>query len=393
MSAEEWLDQVGQEYLTQVEAEEPQFLIEIDVPDARLKDIFASIGKARPYHWTPQKRICLALAAVHSAAQADENEDSFREMFYKRLDRQFNLTEWDSVYGPAISEFLGGWFSVDVPTSGPYRYVGTVYRHAGIPVPARSGFCLLVVGLLQNGLAFTRNQYDDAVQRVPSSVARCFLESDSGYEFTKQTARTILRLDHGQISREELEAFPSYRRLLYEVALNALHRVPNRSRLALNGSYPPPTLGLDVTARRLVIQFDPQGVNANVYRTAKGAVYYATHAVSGTEPPVYSIRPETEWAELRPWWSPGLSQSALFRAGDCALAGNSGIVAPGRYYLVTSVPDSIPKDFILEDSGTLKARTPMLSRHTTVLFYLTSRRALESGAFHSRPGYGRSACA
>ena len=168
MSSEEWLDQVGQEYLAQVEAEEPQFLIEIDVPDARLKDIFANIGRARPHHWSPQKRICLALAAVHSAAQADESEDSFREMFYKRLGRHFNLTEWDSEYGPVISEFLGAWFSVDVPTSGPYRYVGTVYRHAGIPVPARSGFCLLVVGLLQDGLAFTRNQYDDAVQRVPS---------------------------------------------------------------------------------------------------------------------------------------------------------------------------------------------------------------------------------
>jgi hypothetical protein len=152
MSSEEWLDQVGQEYLAQVEAEEPQFLIEIDVPDARLKDIFANIGRARPHHWSPQKRICLALAAVHSAAQADESEDSFREMFYKRLGRHFNLTEWDSEYGPVISEFLGAWFSVDVPTSGPYRYVGTVYRHAGIPVPARSGFCLLVVGLLQDGL-------------------------------------------------------------------------------------------------------------------------------------------------------------------------------------------------------------------------------------------------
>ena len=77
MSSEKWLDEVGSEYLAQLQAAEPEFLIEIDVPDARLKDIFTSIARLVPYRWTPEKSICLALAAVHSAAQADKTKTAF----------------------------------------------------------------------------------------------------------------------------------------------------------------------------------------------------------------------------------------------------------------------------------------------------------------------------
>ena len=349
MSSEEWLNQVGSEYLAQVQAEEPQFLIEVDVPDARLNELFAHISKAWPSRWTPQKRVCLALAAVHSAARADEYEDSFRKVFYARLGREFNQAEWENLYGSYLSAFLRDWFPVELPASGPYRYVGAVYRHAGIPVPARAGFCQLLGDLLRDGLAFTRSQYADAVQKVPSSVARCFLESEAGYDFTKQTARLIVRLDEGQISRKELETFPPYRRSLYEAALSEVHRVPSGRNRVPSDSYPAPVLALDIATRRLVIRFDAKGVAANVYRTTKGVVYYATQAVFGTEPPRYCIKPETEWTSISPWWSPGQSQYALFRSGDGAIIDFSGAVAAGRYYLVTSVPEAIPGELILEE--------------------------------------------
>jgi hypothetical protein len=355
MSSEQWLEEAGTEYLAQVEREEPQFLIEVDVPDGRLEDIFANIARAWPSHWTPQKRICLALAAVHSAARADDYEDSFREVFYARLGREFKQSEWENVYGSYISAFLRDSFSVDVPASGPYRYVGAVYRHAGIPVPARSGFCHLLGALLQNGLTFTRSQYAEAVQSVPSSVARRFLESEAGYDFTQKTARLVLRLDNGQIARNELETFPVYRRSLYEAVLSELHRVPSGRCTLLGDSYPPPVLALDIAARRLVVKFDAKGVAANVYKTSSGVVYYATQTIRGTDPPSYCIKPETAWMTISPWWVPGQSPSALFRLGDGAFAGSSGVVAPGRYYLITCTEQVIPREIILEEGVYLES--------------------------------------
>ena len=76
MSPEQWLEKVGSEYLARVRAEEPQFLVEVDVPDDRLEEIFNNISRARPIRWTTEQRLCLALAAVHSAARADKGEDT-----------------------------------------------------------------------------------------------------------------------------------------------------------------------------------------------------------------------------------------------------------------------------------------------------------------------------
>src|SRR5437899_348881 len=112
MSPEQWLEKVGSEYLARVRAEEPQFLVEVDVPDDRLEEIFNNISRARPIRWTTEQRLCLALAAVHSAARADKGEDSFRKVFYRCLRREFNQVEWENYYGPYIATFLKDWFSV-----------------------------------------------------------------------------------------------------------------------------------------------------------------------------------------------------------------------------------------------------------------------------------------
>jgi hypothetical protein len=79
-SPEQWLENVGSEYLAKIEAKEPQFLVEIEISEERLQDIFARLSRAPPTRWSVEKRICLALAAVHSAARADEGEDSLRQV-------------------------------------------------------------------------------------------------------------------------------------------------------------------------------------------------------------------------------------------------------------------------------------------------------------------------
>jgi hypothetical protein len=250
MSPEQWLEQVGSEYLARVKVEEPQFLVEIDAPDDRLEEIFNNISRAWPTRWTTEQRLCLALAAVHSAARADEGEDSFRKVFYHRLRREFNQAEWQNCYGPYIATFLEDWFSVELPDSGPYRYVGSIYRHAGIPVPARSRFCQLLGDLLKGGGAFTRDQYAEAVQKVSSTVARRFLESQAGYDFAQTTARFIARWERGQISAQELVTFPSYRRSLYEAVLSEMQRTFFEQRTLIPSSYPPPILALDLCSLR-----------------------------------------------------------------------------------------------------------------------------------------------
>jgi hypothetical protein len=263
MSPEQWLEQAGSEYLARVKTEKPQFLIEIDISDDRLEEIFNNISIARLTKWTTEQRLCLALAAVHSAARADESEDGFREVFYRRLRRDFNQVEWGDYYGRYISTFLKDWFSVELPESGPYRHVGSIYRHASIPVPVRSRFCQLLGDLLKDGVAFTRSQYADAVQKVSSKVAKQFLESQAGYDFAQETARFIMRWEHGQISAQELATFPSYRRSLYETVLSETQRTFPGQRTLISDLYPPPILALDPDTRRLIVKFDAKGVAAN----------------------------------------------------------------------------------------------------------------------------------
>jgi len=336
MSPEQWLEKVGSEYLARVKAEEPQFLVEIDISDDRLEEIFNNISKVRLTKWTTEKRLCLALAAVHSAERADEGENSFRKVFYRRLRCEFNQAEWENYYGPHIATFLKEWFSVELPDSGSYRYVGAIYRHAGIPVPARSSFCQLLGHLWKDGVVFTRGQYAEAVRKVSSTVARRFLESQAGYDFAQTTARFIARWERGQILAQELATFPSYRRSLYEAVLSEMGRTFPGPRPLISDSYPPPILALDPDTRRLVVKFDAKGVAANVYRTTSGPVYYANHPVSGSTPLQYSIRPETKRLTVTPWWTPSRSPSALFRVGDGGLVDISREVQAGTYYLVTS---------------------------------------------------------
>jgi hypothetical protein len=127
-----------------------------------------------------------------------------------------------------------------------------VYRHAGIPTPARSSFCNLLADLLRPGLVFTRDQYDASLPRITSTVARRFLESNAGYDFTQRTAQLILRIGDGRISMHELESFPSYQRDLFSDVVRRITDLggPPRTlgRVRGDDAFPVPRLALEKDA-------------------------------------------------------------------------------------------------------------------------------------------------
>lgn len=348
-SPEAWLEEVGAEYLAKIDALEPQFLVELEISDSELGEIFRRLSVARPTRWTSTQLACLAVGAVHAAARAEQGEDSFREVFYERLGRDFDHGEWESHYGPKAVSFLRERFSVELLTTGPYRYVGSIYRHAGIPVPARGRFAGLLASLLKLGPVFTRGQYNSAVERCSSSVLRRFLESSAGYELSQATARFVVRLERGLVAKEELVAFPSYRRSLYEAVLRELEPSRNERKTSGAPTFPSPILALDPETRRLVVKFDPKGVAAGAYRKVGGGpVYYAIEPVTQSSQLEFLIRSEPEVVRVTPWWVPGRTSGAVFRQTDGGLVDCSRDIPAGVYYLVTSIPECVEEDAILE---------------------------------------------
>lgn len=302
--------------------------------------------------------MCLAVAAVQAASRANQDEDSFRELFFDRLKRPFDQHEWENSYGPTIRYCLEQHFSVELPASGrPHCYVGAVYRHAGIPAPARPSFCNLLADLLRSGVVFTRGQYDASLPAITSTVARRFLESDAGYDFTQRAAQLILRIDDGRLSVEELDTLPSYQRGLFSDVLRRIREMGGPPRPAGRvgvAPLPVPRLALDRDARQLVLQFDPKGVAAGAYKLGTEPVLYPKLRSPGAEPPRgYFVKPTWRPWRVEKWWCPGQSPSALFRTSDGAFVTDSGEISCGFYHLVTRIPDRVPTSIVREEGAYL----------------------------------------
>jgi len=351
MSSEEWLVQTASKFLAQIRDSRPVFLIELDGADEELTDLFRHVSRSIASIHTPEGRICLAVAAVQVAARADSDEESFRRLFYSRLGHVFDQNEWEGHYGPSIRYCLQQHFTVELPESGrPYCYVGAVYRHAGIPAPARAQFCKLLADLLRNGIAFTRDEYFEAVDGFGSTVAKRFLQSGAGYEFTQRTAQLVLRVQEGTLADRDLASFPNYRRdLLFDVLAGICQHPGPRPR-----PYPAPQLVLDPENRRLVLQFDARGVKEGAYRIGSTAVLYPRLSVDDGRPPRgHIVKPVwREWTVDR-WWWPGQTPGALFRIGDGVFMADAGRVASGSYWLVTASRDQVAQTFIREEGSYL----------------------------------------
>lgn len=357
MLSDQWLTQTGAELLVQVANVRPVFLVELDVTADQVKDLYHHIARSGTL-WTPEARMCLAVAAVQSASRANQDEDSFRELFFDRLKRPFDQREWENSYGPTIRYCLEQHFSVELPASGrPHCYVGAVYRHAGIPPPARPSFCNLLADLLRSGLVFTRGQYDASLSTITSTVARRFLESDAGYDFTQRAAQLVLRIYDGRLSVEELDTLPSYQRGLFSDVLHRIREMGGPPRPASRAGvapFPIPRLALDRDARRLVLQFDPKAVAAGAYKLGTETVLYPVVRSPGAEQPRGNfVKPSWRPWRVEKWWCPGQSPSALFRTSDGAFVTDSGEVSSGFYYLVTRIPDQVPPTIVREEGAYL----------------------------------------
>jgi hypothetical protein len=356
--SDEWLKKTGAELLAQVARVRPVFLVELDIADEHVEKLFYHIARTGSI-WTPAARMCTAVAAVQAAFRADQNEESFRELFFARLKRPFDPNEWENSFGPAIRYCLEQHFHVELPPSGrPHCYVGAVYRHAGIPVPARPSFCNLLGGLLRTGVVFTRGQYDGSLASIASTVARRFLESDAGYDFTQRAAQLVLRIHYGRLSVDEVDRLPSYQRDLFSDVLWRMRDISGtlrspRGRVA-NAPFNMPYLALDKDARQLVLQFDPKGVAARAYRMATDPVLFPRIRSQGVTPPRgHFVKPSWRPWEVAKWWCPGQSSSALFRTSDGAFVTDSGDVSCGFYYLVTRIPGQVPTTLVREEGAYL----------------------------------------
>ncbi len=358
MFQDNWLDSFAAQILARVAEQQPRFVIELDLDEVTIGRCFQQLSRFRPCDISYQWRSCVAVAAVHAAARADADEKSFIAVFFDRLRRNLSSPEWREYYGP----YIRGWieendFGVELPERGlAWCYVGCVYRHAGIPVPARPSFVYFVAGLLERHLYFSRDHFSEALGGVLSWGSRRFLESETGFQFTRWIADRARRLRQNLITDGDLESLPTFQReLVSAVAAQIAAKPALTARASIQTDYASPYLAFDEARQRLVVRFDPRGISRRAYRTAEGVVQRAELPAPDEDAFCYQTEPDWRRIELHPWWRTGQSESALFRMSDGAFVASEGLVRPGEYWLVTRYPESVPTDIIRQESGCLVA--------------------------------------
>jgi hypothetical protein len=386
LGQEEWLDLYACEVSSRIRQQQPHFLIELDVPDADLDQLFRAMSRLRPTDFPRKWSGCLTLASVHAAARADAQDTSFIALVERRLGRDRAGTAWQYCYGPLIRSWIKDQdLGVDLPEAGvAWSYVGCVYRHAGIPGPARAGVMHLVAGLLEESPILTPARFEEILPRVTSTVARRFLESEAGYRFVAWLCDRVWRLRRGAMSETDLNELPEHQRALVLHLKQALAAAPRHLQRDAGKSTNVrlPFLALDEPSRRLVVRFDTRGVQKGAYRTDRGVVP-ATTAPPGIEPMKYRIEPDWKESHVCPWWAPGESDEAIFRVSDGAFLSSGGDVNPGEYFLVTRVPDRVPQEIVLEEGGCLEVEGFATAYYTILRVEIPPDATFETSAFRS----------
>ena len=131
------------------------------------------------------------MAAVNAAALAEQDDSSFIELFYRRMHRVDWADSWEKTHASAIWRALHENFEVELQKQGSGKYVNSIYRHSGIPVRARAKFAAFLGKLLlSGGGAFTRPRVRRSADcSIRTRPRRTFLESQSGYNFTRYLAK------------------------------------------------------------------------------------------------------------------------------------------------------------------------------------------------------------
>ncbi len=340
MSDCSWLRDYGSKILTSVEAQRVQFLIEVDLAEDQLDELFRQLRQTDFFAGGPAIRACLALAAVHAANRAGVEDTSFIELFFTRLGQARDDQAWYETYGPAIERFLHEVFQEPLRT-GPYRFVGGVYRHAGIPRHGIGSFAALLQKLTTNyGYHFTRHEYETCCESTAKGFVSQFLKSDIGHEYTRDSARVLEQIRSGII--RDIILVPGYPSGFW---IDLLERIqPAAAEGGRHTQIALPQLAIDTATWTLGVRIPPL--------TIKQGVWCGHRRVTTEWDPIRSGN-ETYSANFVSWalpWSPSAATAALFRATDGAFvaAMDCAAVTPGEYILVQRW-DILPDAGIIEE--------------------------------------------
>lgn len=354
MKSWEWLKATGLRYLRMMDAEDVVFLNQIELPVAEQALLVSQLSRGRPLPWADWANACVAVAVVQVARDASSDERSLPHLFLSKLGLAYDQQSWEEEFGRRVEDVMRRFFPDDYVGRGAGRYVGPVYRHAGIPALATQRFGGFVRKLLDRyGASFTRQEYDILRQGV-GGVASSFLASEHGYVYTKNAARILNDIDLNRIRAFEIDQVPGFRRGFWtEILAGAGRRVDGTALRAERVQYSDPFLALSLEELDLEIRFDWRGVQRGLYSLNGTCLTKASERCSCEAQPWIEVAGKRFLLER--WWSPGLTKAALFRASDGGFVTGRGGVPPGRYYLVAQAEDALSPEWIEAESGYLGA--------------------------------------
>ncbi len=355
--AEQILKAAGDAILYQIKVKQPLFLVEIEPVDLQPETILAQLARIGRWGWRTEHQAAAAWAAVQLASRSDaedlQDEGGFRGLFFRELGREFSLNDWQDTYGYHIRRFLEVTFpSVELPEPGPWHLVGAVYRHAGIPAVLKESYAQFVSNMLRGELSFSFDEYQKNLRAFPSQVARQFLESRAGYEFTRDLARQVARVYQGSNTSVALPAWSS--RLIEAVVSSLRESGASARKLKVPKGFSKPYLCLDAETYSLRILFDSRGVREKFYWADARPVLYPFQPVKGTNSPEFRSGVTSASEPIAPWWTPAQGGWAVFRVDDGALVTSGSpqderSVGVGDYYLVTDNVAAVP-EAVIQDS-------------------------------------------
>ncbi len=365
-SSTEWLNNRGCEYLAAIHDLQPTFLGELPVAEKDLPELFFQVRKAFDPGLSDAVRACTALAAVHAAVHASEDHSSYIGLFFERLGVPIDVVTWNQTYGPAILQFLIDHFD-EVDRPGGFRYVRPILNQAGISYRAMPAFARFLGKLLQtSGMSFTRSEYEKCLRSVTSNFARRFLIEGPGFDFTRDAARTLERIQSGLTPRDAIDTIPGYRSGFWTELLEHLEAPTGQAFRSAN-YFAAPAEYLDSENERLVVRFDEQGIARRAYLLNGRPVNFAVQPV--TDRNVLSGIVRQPNGSYQHWmcepWLPGKSDWALFRATDgrfvcdqqAAPQDGSDFIAvqSGQYLLVATDELLVPEGIVVAQGAYLEA--------------------------------------
>jgi hypothetical protein len=349
----EWLDGFS----------EIEFVGEIDVSEEEVSEMCASLG---PYldraRWDEHIRAALTVAVVNLAyySPQDVGEAGFRWLALRKLLGRHSEDDglWRNGVGEPILRLLKEHFQAE-DTGVAYRFVTPIMRQAGVPVQLDRRFAQFVVRLLRDyGHGFSNTEYKACCVEFEGqlSTAEKFLNSASGRQFCRDTARIVKDFVEGIRPPREIDSLPFRFRTKVRAVLKELGNAPQMAVRA--ASLPTPRLALDHDNLRLVIEFSPEGLSG-AYQWSDGTKIRTARYVLKEGDFIGALRGKviqphgrTEEWRIEPW-RPSPITWAAFRESDGSRLDIIDGLRPGRYILALPYPHAVPDEHVIEECGEL----------------------------------------